>query len=70
MYLGGASGSSLCAVGHKKSPLIRGAKAWWPSNTTDLISDIVGCPKDFVLLLDIGSTVHSMAEVYSVISSG
>ena len=69
MCLGGTSAffSAVCAIGHKKSPLIGGAKEWCPSSSSDLISDTEKSLKQLVFLLYIGSILHSMTELYSVL---
>lgn len=52
--------------GYKKYPSISGTKAWWPSSSTDLTSDLEVFPKQLAPLLDIGSTLQSMVKVHSV----
>ena len=57
---------AVCAGGHKKSLFIRRGKEWWPSISTELISDTAGCLKYIVPFLNIGSTGHGMAEIFLV----
>ena len=56
---------TMCyVIQHSKSLFISGAKAWWTSSSSELISDTAGYTKLLVSLLDIGSPLHSMAGLY------